>query len=32
MSCGSKVWVPLIGVTGYIIDTPALVIRQLGGM
>jgi len=32
MSCGSKVWVPLIGVTGYISYAPALVTRQLGGM
>ncbi|XP_061965308.1 uncharacterized protein LOC133689466 [Populus nigra] len=29
---GSKVWVPLIGVTGYISYAPALVTRQLGGM
>jgi hypothetical protein len=32
MSCGSKVWVPLIGVTRYISYAPALVTRQLGGM
>jgi hypothetical protein len=32
MSCGSKIWVPLIGVTGYISYAPALVTRQLGGM
>ena len=32
MSCGSKIWVPLIGVTGYISYVPALVTRQLGGM
>jgi len=32
MSRGSKIWVPLIGVTGYISYAPALVIRQLGGM
>jgi hypothetical protein len=32
MSCGSKRWVPLIGVTGYISYAPALVTRQLGGM
>jgi hypothetical protein len=32
MSCGSKIWVPLIGVTGYISYAAALVTRQLGGM
>jgi hypothetical protein len=32
MSRGSKIWVPLIGVTGYISYAPALVIKQLGGM
>ena len=32
MSCGSKVWVPLIGVTRYISYAPTLVTRQLGGM
>jgi hypothetical protein len=32
MSCGSRIWVPLIGVTGYISYAPALVTRQLGGM
>jgi hypothetical protein len=32
MSCGSKIWVPLIGVTGYISYTPVLMARQLGGM
>ena len=32
MSCGSKVWVPLIGVTGYISYAPTLVTRLLGGM
>jgi len=32
MSCGSKTWVPLIGVTRYISYAPALVARQLGGM
>jgi hypothetical protein len=32
MSCGSKIWGPLIGVTGYISYAPALVTRQLGGM
>ena len=32
MSCGSKIWVPLIGVTGYISYASALVTRQLGGM
>jgi hypothetical protein len=32
LSCGSKIWVPLIGVTGYISYAPALVTRQLGGM
>jgi hypothetical protein len=32
ISCGSKTWIPLIGVTGYISYTPALIARQLGGM
>jgi hypothetical protein len=32
MSCGSKIWVPLISVTRYISYTFALVIRKLGGM
>jgi hypothetical protein len=32
MSCGSKAWVPFIGVTGYISYASALVARQLGGM
>jgi hypothetical protein len=32
MSCGSKIWVPLIDITGYINYAHALVTRQLGGM
>jgi hypothetical protein len=32
MSCGSKIWVPLINITGCISYAPALVTRQLGGM
>jgi hypothetical protein len=32
MSCGSNIWVLLIGVTGYISYAPALVTRQLAGM
>jgi len=32
MRYGSKTWVPLISVTGYISYAPALVARQLSGM
>jgi len=32
MSCGSKIWVPLICVARYNIYTPVLVTRQLCGM
>jgi hypothetical protein len=31
MSCGNKIWVPLVGVTRYISYEPALVARQLKG-
>jgi hypothetical protein len=31
MSCGQRRWVPLVGITGYVIYAPALVVRQ-GGM
>jgi hypothetical protein len=32
MSYGSKIWVPLIGVIGYINYAPVFVTRQLGRM
>jgi hypothetical protein len=32
MSYGSKIWVPLIGVIGYINYAPVFVTRQLGKM
>jgi hypothetical protein len=31
MSCGTRIWVPLIGVIGYIIYALAFVTRQLRG-
>jgi hypothetical protein len=32
MSCGQRRWVPLVGIIGYVIYAPALVVRQLAGM
>jgi hypothetical protein len=32
MSCGTRIWVPLIGVIGYINYAPVFVTRQLGKM
>ena len=32
MSCGQQRWVPLVGITGYVIYAPTLVVRQHGGM